>query len=154
MDGLKQWALTLIIGGLAGTFVIALSPNGAASKTLRTVIGIFIVLVVCSPLSKLENEDGSLPVFNENGGYGSFDEEDNLKEYLVSVCRDSAENEIRKTASELGIKAGNAEINMYIDENYCIIIQEILVRTEGGKTEEFYALLEERLGVPVRIISR
>lgn len=154
MDGLKQWALTLIIGGLAGTFVIALSLNGAASKTLRTVIGIFIVLVVCSPLSKLENEDGSLLVFNENGGYGSFDEEENLKEYLVSVCRESAENEIRKTASELGINAGNAEINMYIDENYCIIIQEVLVRTEGGKTEEFSVLLEERLGVPVRIISR
>lgn len=154
MDGLKQWALTLIIGGLAGTFVVALSPNGAASKTLRTVIGIFIVLTVCTPLSGFADKDDFVSAFNGNGGYGSFDEEESLKEYLVSVCRDSAENEIRKTASELGIKAGNAEINLYIDEDCCIIIQEVLVRTEGGETEEFSALLEERLGVPVRIISR
>lgn len=153
MDGLKQWALTLIIGGLAGTFAMAIAPNGAASKTLRTVIGIFIVMIICAPLTDLKDEDSFLPVFNESGDISASDEEENLKEYMVSACRESVKTEIGKVASELGASVSNAEINMYIDDEYCIIIQDVLIKTDYAHTGKLSSALSERLGVPVRIIS-
>ena len=50
MDGLKQWVLTLIVGGLAAGIAVAITPKGGATKTLRTVASVFIILVIVSPL--------------------------------------------------------------------------------------------------------
>lgn len=153
MNELKQWALCLIIGGLAGTFAMTVVPNGAASKTLRTVTGIFVVLVVCTPMVNLKNGDSFLPAFNEQSYISDSDEEENLKEYVISACRDSVKKEIEKAAQSLGASVSSAAIDMYIDDEYCIIIQEISIETDFAQSEELSSVLGEKLGVPVRIIS-
>lgn len=153
MNELKQWALCLIIGGLAGTFAVIAAPNGAASKTIRTVTGIFIVLVVCSPLSKLGKGENILPAFNEYSNGSESDKEENIKEYMISVCRESVKNEIENAARSLGASVKSAEVDMYINDEYCIIIQEVAVETDYAQTGELSSVLNEKLGVPVRIIS-
>lgn len=154
MDGLRQWALCLIIGGAAGTFAMAVSPRGSMDKTMRAVVGIFIVAVICTPLVQLKNADEFLPAFNDFDSDFDLDEDESLKEYMVSVCRDAVKKEIESAAGELGIQTVSAEIDMNIDDEYCIIIQEILIRTASdsqAEKDEFSAALQERLGVPVTI---
>ncbi len=150
MDGLKQWALTLITGGLAAGIAVAIMPRGGATKTLRTVAAVFIILVLISPLVNREITDDFLPVFNEqiedNG-------EENMKEYMVSVCRERIKNEIENTAKEMGTNIESAEIEMYIDDEYRINIQSVTVTANSHDAENIQSVLSEKLGVPVRIIS-
>ncbi len=151
MDGLRQWALCLIIGGAAGTFAMALSPKGSMDKTLRAVIGIFIVAVICAPLARLENADEFLPVFAENDCADVFEETEKLNEYILSAYEETVKNEIETVAAEYGISPDKAEIEMHIDNDYCIIIQKIEVEISNGNSDEFSLALQKRLGAPVII---
>lgn len=151
MDGLKQWALTLITGGLAAGIAVAIVPKGGASKTLKTVAGIFIILVIISPFVNYGKTDGFLLAFNEYD-YES-DSEESVKEFVVSVCRDRVKKEIENTAEQLGTNIESAEIEMYIDNEYCINIHSVTVRTDYPHSGKIQSLLSEKLGVPVRIIS-
>ena len=95
MNGLREWALTLIIGGLAGTFAMIVVPNGGATKTLRTVTGIFVVMIVFMPVMNFTSDNDFLPAYNDYSE--GTDNEENIKEYMVSVCTESIKDEIEKT---------------------------------------------------------
>ena len=62
-DAFKQWAVSLIICALGGALISLLSPRGSMEKTLRAVIGIFVVSAICTPLLKLKKSDVFLPAF-------------------------------------------------------------------------------------------
>lgn len=150
MDGLKQWALTLIVGGLAAGIAVAITPKGGATKTLRTVGSVFIILVIISPLVNREFTDNFIPAFNEKIEDSN---EESMKEYMVSVCRERIKKEIENTAKEMEADIESAEIEMYIDDEYCINIQKVTVALYSHDAEKFQSELSEKLGVPVRIIS-
>ena len=150
MDGLKQWALTLIVGGLAAGIAVAITPKGGATKTLRTVGSVFIILVIISPLVNREITDDFLPAFNEKIEDSN---EESMKEYMVSVCRERIKKEIENTAKEMEADIESAEIEMYIDDKYCINIQKVTVTLYSHDAEKFQSVLSEKLGVPVRVIS-
>lgn len=149
MDGLKQWALTLITGGLTAGIAVAVMPRGGATKTLRTVAAVFIILVLISPLVNRETTDDFLPAFNEQI---EDDGEESMKEYVVSVCKERIKEEIETAAEETGTNVESAEIEMYIDEEYCINIQTVTVTVSNHEAESIQSVLSEKLGVPVRII--
>ncbi len=151
MDGLKQWALTLITGGLAAGIAVAITPKGGAAKTLKMVAAVFIILVMISPLVNRDITDGFLPAFNEYTVESN--EEENMKEYMVSVCREQIKNEIENTAKEMGTNIESAEIEIYIDNEYCINIQTVTVVSNSPDAGKIRSELSEKLGVPVRIIS-
>ncbi len=151
MDVLRQWALCLIIAGAAGTFAMALSPKGSMDKTLRAVIGIFIVAVICAPLASLENVDDILPAFAETDYADAFNETEKLNEYILSAYEETVKKEIETVAEEYGISPDKAEVDMYIDDDYCIIIQKIEVQILSGNSDEFSLALQKRLGAPVII---
>ena len=48
LEVLRQWALSLIIASAAGTFAMVLSPRGSMDKTVRVVVGIFVVRGACA----------------------------------------------------------------------------------------------------------
>ncbi len=152
MEALRQWAICLIISGMAGTLISLLSPRGTMEKTLRAVIGVFIVAAVCSPLSQLKNSDDILPAF----AFGETDYADagELGEQMLEACRNTVGETVRAAAAETGIGDYTVETDAYIDENCCIIIQEIrvVIPPENADLQNgFSAALQERLGVPVTV---
>ncbi len=153
MDAFRQWAVSLVIAGFAGTVISLLSPRGTMEKTLRAVIGIFVVSAVVSPLSEITEKD-FLPAFVYENITVTPDNE--LKEHMLEVCRNTVGKVIAETAEEYGIKNFDVDTDLYIDENNCIIIQNICITipSDGiGKQQEFSAELEGKLGVPVTVNS-
>lgn len=154
MDVLRQWALSLIIAAVAGTFAMAISPRGSMDKTVRAVVGIFVVTVICSPLAEIKNSSFSLDAFAE---YEL--ETDNvaaLQEQLVSACCAAVETEIIQAAQELEIAVEAVRAEMNVDAENCIIIHKIVVdipETYGEKSEHLSEVLKEKLGVPVQVNS-
>lgn len=153
MDALRQWALCLIIGAAAGTFVMAISPRGSMDKTVRAVVGIFVVAAICSPLAGLADADFTLDAMADYE-YEGQDSGEELQEYMLSVCRDAAEEQILSAAEDSGIRVDEIFINADIDANNCIIIHDITVTIgaeHSGKSAEFSKTLGENLGVTVTV---
>ena len=125
MDALRQWALCLIIGAAAGTFVMAISPRGSMDKTVRAVVGIFVVAAICAPIATLLKEDIGTEAFADY----EFEEhgEDELNGYMLEMFRSETEKIILSTADEFDIAVKDICINAEIDAENCIIIHSITV---------------------------
>lgn len=149
MEIFRQWAISLVISGIAGTVVSLLAPRGNMEKVLRTVIGIFVVCVLCSPLTQLKTDaDFSSFSFEENEAVQA----DLLGKQIEESCRETVGNVAKEVASQLGITEYEVDVEMYIDETFCIIIQNVTVDipTEHKEVaDEFSKELQGRLGVPV-----
>lgn len=152
MDALRQWALCLIIGAAAGTFVMAVSPRGAMDKTVRAVVGIFVVAAICSPLAGLLKTDFTADAFAEYE-YALQNEED-MYDYMLEAYRTEVEKRILSAADEMGTEIREIFISADIDANNCIIIQEITVTLASDysdRTADFSRFLSEKTGVNVSV---
>ena len=151
MEALRQWAISLIICGIGATIISLLSPRGTMEKTLRAVIGIFIVSTVCMPLAKLKNAEDILPAFSfESETYLS----ENLEEQMLDVCRETVGKVIDDTAKELNIAEYDVDADMQMNEEYCIIIQYIHISVyecDSVTTAKFESVLQNKLGVSVTV---
>lgn len=152
MDALRQWALCLIIGATAGTFVMAISPRGSMDKTVRAVVGIFVVAAICSPLAGLPKTDFTADAFADYEFTQQSEEE--MYEYMLEAYRREVENRILSAADEQGNEISEIFISADIDADNCIIIQDItvtLASEHSADTAEFSAYLSQRLGVSVTV---
>ncbi len=123
-------------------------------KTVRAVVGIFVVAVICSPLEEMKDIDFSVQAFAE---YELETENvEALRKHLVSACRNAVEKQITDTARELEIEVESVEAEMNTDAENCIIIHKITVNItaeNGEKAKEFSGILQKKLGVPVQVNS-
>ena len=151
METFRQWAFSLIISGIAGTLVSLLSPRGNMEKALRTVIGIFIVSVLCSPLTKLETDADFIGFSVEQNEPAMAH---SLGRQMEDSCRKTIGIAVKDVASEVGINDFEIETDLYIDDNCCIIIQDIhiVIPSENkASANEFSDKLQKKLGVPVTV---
>ena len=150
MEGLKQWLISLIFSAAAGALITVISPKGSNDKTLKTVVGIFIISSIFLPLTKMNLSDFSLPALAnelkiEQGEEGDF---------VIEMLEEELYKTVSETAEEFNCEISGVEIDAGYDEDNCIIIQEIAVYYTSGKTENIQmaaAETEKRLGVPVRV---
>ena len=157
MDFIKEWALCLIFAAAAGTLATVIIPRGSTDKTARAVIGIFVVAVICSPLSEISKSDLSVEAFadSEEGGFDNSYAED-MREQMADVFKTTLDSQIRKVASELGIAVTSVKADISVDAEYCINIHKIVVTASNSElSDEAYLseLFGEKLGVPVEIIA-
>ena len=154
MDALRQWDVSLIICGIGATVISLLSPRGTMEKTLRAVIGIFIVTTVCAPLANLKKAEDILPAFSFEGeAYYS----DSLEEQMLAACKNTVGEVVENVAEEMGIAEYDVNTNIQIDEEYCIIIQDIHIVVYGcdsAVAADFEAVLQNKLGVSVAVERR
>ena len=155
MDFLKEWAFCLIIAGVAGTVATVIMPKGSTEKTLRAVIGIFVIAVICSPLKDIAESDFITDAFAAYGAV-SYDDSyvEELNEKLADVCKETVEGEINKIAKEYGAKAVSVETEVSVDSDFCIIIHKINViisKNDFSDTAFLAEKFSEKLLVPVDV---
>lgn len=152
MDALRQWTLCVIFAAAAGTFVCALSPRGSTDKTVRAVVGIFVVCAVCAPLSELDIEEITLPAFADS--HNSESEGVDMDEYILSACKAAVESEIMRSAAECSIAVESILVDAEIDRDKCIIIHNIQIKIPDDTAKcltDFSESVEKKLGVPVTL---
>ncbi len=122
-------------------------------KTLRAVIGIFVVSAICTPLLKLKKADDFLPAFVAEA-VTETDTSD-LESQMKNACRNTIGKAVDDIMNSVSIENYEVEADVDMDENYCIIMQEIRINihsANNGSVAEIEAMAKERLGVPVKII--
>ena len=105
MEMLKEISFCLMISAAAGTLVTVLVPKGAMDKTVKAVVGIFVVAAVCSPFYGAENKVLISDAFADFEEY-DFDEL-NAKEMnnaLVDTFVTVLKNRIEEFAAERDIR--------------------------------------------------
>lgn len=151
MDAFREWALCLIIAAAAGSIVCAVSPRGATDKTVRTVVGIFVVITVCVPLTNIESADSDY-IFAAS--HAVADSGEALNELLLENCKSAVESELKPVAEKYGITILASEMNAYVDEYNCINIHNLHLKITNGNPGiiSFFQSEAERIsGVPVKI---
>ncbi len=154
MDALKQWALCLIIGAAAATLVVSVSPRGSVDKTVRAVVGIFVVAAICAPLAKLAETDFSADAFvsYDFSEYGAED----MNGYVLDLYKSELEKSILSTADDYGVSVEKIFISMDIDAEGCIIIHKIdtvISESELLNKAEFSRLISQKTGFDITVIT-
>ncbi len=157
MELLKNLALCLIAAAAAGTLATVIVPRGSTDKTVRVVVGIFVVAVICSPFSELDKSDLVTGVF---GNYedvisdNSYTRE--MQEHMVELMKETVNSEITEAANELGTEIKSVFADIEADNENCINIQKIDIViniTDSRNKEKLSEKISERLGVPVNVTA-
>lgn len=150
MDGLKQWALCLIISAAAVTLVTVISPSGSTDKTVRAVAGIFVISAIFTPIADMSLDFTAASAAAEyDGGEAS-----QLPEALLEMCRAEAEKAILSAAEERGAAVKEICIDADINADGCIIIHSVTVKVSSDDSEEITGLsaaFADAVGVPVKV---
>ena len=83
-----------------------------------------------------------------------IESEENLNEYMLSACKSAVNEEIEKAADELNIPDFQSEINAHVDDESCIIIQNITIYIPAEHIDKAVKLSDrasERIGAPVTV---
>ncbi len=150
MDALKQWIISLAFSAAAGTLISVISPKGSNDKTVKTVVGIFIIAAVCVPLSEIEESDFSVPAFVQD----KIIADNSMNDFTVEMLENELFNKASEVASGFGCGIKDVEIQAEYDDENCIIIHEMTVyfiNPENEKVTEIAAEIENELGVPVTV---
>lgn len=151
MDAFREWTLCLIVSAAAGSIVCAVAPRGATDKTVRTVVGIFVVVTVCTPLTELAQTDFDYAFASSYNGSDSGEE---LNELMLENCRKAIEDELEAIAQKHKIEFTEVRLDAYIDEYNCINIQNIQLGSNGANyngISSFEDEAEKILGIPVKV---
>lgn len=154
MDTFRQWMLCVIIAAGVGTLVCIVSPKGTIDKTVRIVVGIFIVSTICMSATDIDFEDAFLPVIS--GKYEGERKSDEIDNYLISVCENTIETEVLRTAEKYGITVKSIGTDACIDDDNCIIINSISIKihnADSAKRFGFADTVEKNLGAYVEVIA-
>ncbi len=155
MEMLKSWAVCVTVSALAGTVISLIVPNGSAEKSMRAVIGIFIVSAVCIPLTKADFSFETVNGVASESGYSETADE--LYAFAHRAVTDAAEATVSEAATESGIEDYTLKAEIATEENGCIIIREIIIEIDGennGSAAEFERIVSEKLGVQAVVRER
>lgn len=151
MDMLKQWLISLAFAAMAGTLISVISPKSSVEKTLKTVVGIFIISAICSPLTELESADFSLPVFAESN---LVQPEEGINDYLAKALEAEVCSRLSECAKRLNVEIDGVVIEAETDEDGCIIIHKVVIKIQNYEyqsAQKAADALSEELGMPVTL---
>ncbi len=149
MDGLRQWALCLIVSAAAVTLAVVITPRGSTDKTVRAVAGIFVVSAIFTPLADMSFDFAAVSATE----YADV-QSDDLNDSLLDACRNAAENAILSSAAEQGITVEEICISADINSDGCIIIHGVSVRissSDAGVIKRLSEIFGNAVGVPVEV---
>lgn len=150
MEELKQWLISIVFASAAGALITVVSPKGTNDKTLKTVVGIFIIASVFLPLSKMNKADFSLSAFAS----GYVIEQGENEDFVFEMLEEELLETISGTTESFDCGIKSIEVDAEYDEEKCIIIHKITVYFTHGEAENIMKAAvetEKLLGVPTEV---
>lgn len=115
MNWLNSWVSGVVISVILATIIEMIIPEGKNKKYIKTIIGMFILFSIISPLiSKLTNEKfdfGSNILEKYNTKYENYNSIDQNRE-IIEVYKDNLTKEIANSLKDKGYNIGKIEISI------------------------------------------
>lgn len=157
MDFLKDSALCLIAVAAVGTLATVIVPRGSMDKTLRAVVGIFVVAVICLPIAEISETELVSGTFADSFEVSSDEVcSEDMQKQMLEIFESTIISSVKETASELNINVVSVNPDISVDENYCINIHKITVTISDcslSSKEYLSEKISENLGVSAEVIA-
>ncbi len=154
MEGLYQWAAAVSICAVVVCIVEMLLSDTALEKTVRLVLGLFLLSAVLLPIGNAVKDFGKemeIPEYSEAVPDSTLSLEKQRK-----VCLERAAAElIDKKLKEKGIEPAKVEVHTDIDTEGCIecITAEVMLhRQDAHRSAAVSRQVREELGIECRTI--
>ena len=147
---LRAWGFALCTAALAAALLSAAAPDGPLARSLKYVLGLYIVLVAVSPLLGMRDLlcDGIPPL-------EGFSAEASLEAYDDAVLAQSTrliEQSLADDFAREGIDA-SAEIFISMGEDGGIYCDRVVLRAGGQDAQRAAELVRAQLGTQPEIIT-
>ncbi|KNF07396.1 stage III sporulation protein AF [Gottschalkia purinilytica] len=126
IDFLKDWIIDIVSLIIIITFLEIILPNGNMRKYIKTVIGLLIIIILITPLTKVFNKniDIEREIFLNIDKYKSYRTEENQKfkesqnEQVMNIYKERIINELKELVlRETGYNVIAASVQVTEDEN-------------------------------------
>lgn len=143
VDFLNLWAQKVIIVVIVCTIIEMILPEGKNKKYIKTVIGIYIVFTIISPIASKINKDISLNLedylnLNNNNQVKSVSSNINTNEYIESVYKEKIEEDIKAKITKMNYKIEKISLTIETEneEKYGTILNINLKISENKKEDK------------------
>lgn len=144
MEAIKSWAFSLCISAVVGSVMTFLLPEGSLQKTFKTVLCVFFLCVMLSPLSdiKLPKTDEFFRKTKTNEII--FTDSEEYEKFLEDKIINSAEDAL----DEAGITAKDISLKINISKDGNIYINKfVLYLKEGTDAEKAAESVFKKAGI-------
>lgn len=118
---LNSWAQRIIVVIIICTIIEMILPKGKNKNYIKTVIGIYVVFTIISPIiSKLNGNINFDKYLNIKNNYNSTIEVSsniNTNEYVEKVYKGKLEQDIKNKLSDINYDVNNIEIEVETSDN-------------------------------------
>lgn len=148
MDSVTAWAAGICLCTIVCAVLDMITPNGGTEKTVRFVLGLFMVCAVVVPLADFSFD------WNEITAEEQYEANTDLKEDIqnqgIQIVERELEQMIADTAEPFGAVPEKTEINTDIDNENRISIVSVTVILNGKDAEKAIQIknaVESELGI-------
>ena len=147
MVGVYSWATAVTVCSVIACIVEILTGNSSLEKTVRFVLGLFMLCVIIAPLINIVTQIGSMDIAPEY----EYEEDDyQIKETEIKILKTRIQQLVEKTLAENDIKPVVTLITINIDEKQSIESIQAAITLQSEDAEMVSAaeeLIRNKLGI-------
>lgn len=154
MSQVQQWAGALCILILIATVLQYIIPSGVMERSMRLVLGGFVVLGLIVPITQLvKNADWEFQIQEDSISADEYLEQANTQ--ILKLAQNNVEALISETLQKMNISAKKITVKMDSDKDNCIVIEKAVVAlalTDAERMAETEEKLWSVLGIKAEVI--
>ena len=148
IEWISDWAGSIIVSVIIGTIIEMILPEGNSKKYIKTVIGIYILFTIVSPvITKFTGEsvqvsdeldlDTYIEEAKESAEFHNAIENSN-QENIMNIYTSGIKDDMKAKVESKGYKVNKIDLNIAGDETYTInsITLEVQKIDENSKNED------------------
>ncbi len=143
MSQIQQWAGALCILILIAAVIQYLVPSGVMERSMRLVLGGFVVLSLIIPFADLvRNTEWNFEIQEDVAVTEEYAEHAN--ERILELAQSNIETLIAETLQKMNLSAKKITVTMDSNEDNCIVIKKAVITLALADAERM-AAVEEKL---------
>lgn len=149
MDKVTAWAAGICLCTIVCAVLDMITPNGGTEKTVRFVLGLFMVCAVAVPLADISFDWNEISATTEQYEANTSLKED-IQNQGIEIIEQELEQMIINTIEPFEVVPQKTEINMDIDNDNRISIVSVTVVLSGKDAEKAIQIkntIESELGI-------
>lgn len=127
MDAIKTWGLSVIFAVLSGGIFIVLFPNGSLKKIYETIVGVFVVCIMFSPLLNIDKDLIKETNVELKGETSIVQNQSEFNKTVVDKFESNVEDIFASRLSAQNISYEKIDVCTFIDDENRINISSVVV---------------------------
>ncbi len=155
MKSIQQWTSIICIASIICIIIELMLPPGKMEKTMRMVLGIFMVCALISPIKNLKKLNFNISNITTEAIKDKFEFTNKINSQLTNLAEDNVRVLILSILKEKGISPKKVDIFMDTNEDNCISIikSKIYVSKEEAElVNNIKSLIESKLKIETEVV--